>query len=89
MLADTRCLNCRDQHIGLGDAVGSTLQRGGKERYPSRGEHYFDVFCSSCGQKQGLVVHRGDGRVFTIWPCSWNDEPCTEDGCEYCEGEYV
>lgn len=87
MLTDKRCLDCGDQYIGLSDAVGSELKRGGHDRYPGRGEFYFDVYCSSCGRKQGLVVTHQ--MMFTIWPCSWNDETCREDDCEYCEGEYI
>jgi hypothetical protein len=89
MLADNHCLDCGNTHIGLDDVVGSDLQRGGTERYPSRGKHYFDVFCPSCGRKQGLVIKRNHPVLFTIWPCSWNDEPCCNDGCEYCNGEYI
>lgn len=89
MLADGTCLDCGEYHFGLEEAVGSELKKGGKEGYPRRGEYYFDVWCPKCGRKQGLVVERSDGALFTIWPCAWNDEPCTKDGCEYCEGEYV
>ncbi len=89
MLADKRCLDCGEYYFGLDEAVGSELQKGGLDRYPSRGEHYFDVFCPTCGRKQGLVVARTEPKLFTIWPCSWNDETCREDDCEYCGGEYV
>jgi len=89
MIADKLCLDCGKFHIDLEEAVGAELQRGGLEKYPHRGEFYFDVECPNCGRKQGLVVDNTDGRLFTIWPRSWNDEPCCQDGCEYCEGEYV
>lgn len=89
MLADKRCLDCGEYYFGLDDAVGGDLKSGGHDRYPGRGEYYFDVTCPDCGRMQGLVVDTSRPALFTIWPGSWNDETCREGDCEYCEGEYV
>lgn len=89
MMKDANCLDCYRMSLDIDDAVGSELKKGGHDTYPSRGEYYFDVHCPHCGRKQGLVVSHDRPRFFTIWPCSWNDEPCCEDDCAYCEGEYV
>ena len=86
---DTMCMDCGKYAFDIDDALDATLKEGGIDRYPQRGKHYFDVTCPSCSRKQGLVIRPSHGHIFTIWPCSWNDETCCEDGCEYCEGEYV
>jgi len=86
---DCFCLNCGDYHFDLADAKGTQLKEGGVDGQPRRGKYYFDVTCKVCNQQQGLVIRPEYGGALTIWPCSWNDEPCMEDECEYCEGEYI
>lgn len=91
MITDRDCLRCEKYTFSLSDALGARLNRAESNSPRDRGRFYFDVECEACGQRQGLVI-RGSTRMpqlFTIWPCSWNDETCMTEGCVYCDGEYV
>ncbi len=88
MIADGVCLDCCEYHFSVRDAVGERIKDGGKEQYPDRGSIYVDVTCPECDRRQGLVLDTFPD-AFTIWPCSWNDEPCMDEDCPYCHGEYV
>lgn len=92
MITDRSCLDCRDYTFRLVDATGGELHIVDSRRASliEPTSVYTDVTCRECGRTQALVLQPGaKTTVFTLWPCSWNDEPCMEDGCDYCNGEYV
>lgn len=86
---DKMCLDCRRCTFELSDVVDTQLKEGGVKQYPERGRYYFNVTCPVCDRKQGLVIRPAESQMFTIWPCSWDNSPCGEVGCEYCGGKYV
>jgi hypothetical protein len=93
MITDRTCLDCGDYTFTTTDAAGKELTTFDSHRVMLTNPPalFTDVACPECGRQQGLVVQPRSSHhpIYTIWPCSWNDEPCTEDGCGYCEGEYV
>lgn len=90
MIADTWCLDCEEHQFSLQDAAGRTLLDRGDKDNLRRGRYWFPVKCPVCERTQAFVVRElSQPRFCVLWPCSWNDEPCQESDCGYCEGEYV
>jgi hypothetical protein len=87
MRTDPDCLECGAYAFSLSDGVGSVLKSSQRVGVYIEEFLYFDVRCPECEQTQALVVHPTQESIFTLWPCTWKDKPCGEDGCEHCAGE--